>query len=237
MKKILSALLILLIGAALAVGGMYYWNLKKQPQVDAKGLMERLEECSELTVAKNYYTGIVRFNEGTVPLINKNGFTMKYEAVIDAGFDLEKVSIEVTDDQVLVTVPNAEIQSINIDPNSLEFYDNKTSLFKTDRKEATKKALQEAQKDAEENAYRKGLLEEADKRAEVIFKGILEGGVGNREIVVRHEGDAVPDAAGEASESTGTEAAEEPTDTAAGSEGAAVEPEAGEEVGTEEAEG
>ena len=113
---------------------------------------------------------------------------MKYEAEIDAGFRLEDVTIEVTDNEVFVTVPKAEILSIDIDPDSLEFYDNKVSLFKTDRKEATKKALQIAQKDAEENATKKGLLEAADKRAEVIFKGILEGGVGNRDIVVLQKG-------------------------------------------------
>ena len=199
MKKILGIILCILLGAVLAAGGLYYMHLKAQPHVDAKGLMERLEESSELTVEKNYYTGIARFSEGTVPLITKNSFSMKYEAEIDAGFRLEEVTIEVTDDEVIVTVPKAEILSINIDPDSLEFYDNKTSLFKTDRKEATKKALQEAQKDAEQNATRKGLLEAADKRAEIIFKGILEGGVGNREIVVKQKGaekaDAEEDAA------------------------------------------
>ena len=184
MKRLLGLIIALLLGAVLAAGGIYYMHMKAQPHVDAKGLMERLEESSELTVEKSYYTGIVRFSEGTVPLINKNGFSMKYEAELDAGFDLEDVSIEVTDNAVVVTVPKAEILSIDIDPDSLEFYDNKTSLFKTDRKEATKKALQEAEKDAEENASRKGVLEAADKRAEVIFKGILEGGVGNRDIIV-----------------------------------------------------
>ena len=184
MKRVLGLIIALLLGAVLAAGGIFYMHMKAQPHVDAKGLMERLEESSELTVEKSYYTGIVRFSEGTVPLINKNGFSMKYEAELDAGFELEDVSIEVTDNAVVVTVPKAEIQSIDIDPDSLEFYDNKTSLFKTDRKEATKKALQEAEKDAEENASRKGVLEAADKRAEVIFKGILEGGVGNRDIIV-----------------------------------------------------
>ena len=218
MKRLLGILIALLVGAALAAGGMTYLHMKAQPKVDAKGLMERLEESSELTVEKNYYTGIAKFSEGSVPLINKNSFSMKYEAEIDAGFRLEEVTIEVSDDQVLVTVPKAEILSINIDPDSLEFYDNKTSLFKTDRKEATKQALQIAQKDAEKNATRKGLLEEADKRAEVIFKGILEGGVGNREIVVVQKGAATAD-----EESADTEAAAEAETSAEGTEAAEEE--------------
>ena len=208
MKKILTILITLLIGAALAAGGMFYFRMKAQPKVDAKGLMERLQESSELTVEKNYYTGIVRFSEGTIPLIDKNGFTMKYEAEINAGFDLEKVSIEVNDDSVVVNVPEAKILAVNIDPDSLEFYDNKTSIIKTDRKEATKQALQSAQKDAEKHSQSKGILEAANKRAEVIFKGILEGGVGDRTIIVNvgtpvADNDASASADGAASDGAG----------------------------------
>ncbi len=217
MKKVLGIIIAVLVGAALAAGGMYYMHLKAQPKVDAKGLMERLEESSDLTVEKNYYTGIARFSEGSVPLINKNSFSMKYEAEIEAGFKLEDVTIDVTDEAVTVTVPKAEILSINIDPDSLEFYDNKTSIFKTDRKEATKMALQEAQKDAEEHAARKGLLDEADKRAAVIFKGILEGGVGNREIIVVQKDSDKP-----ASEE-GTDETQAAEDTTAAAEGEGAE--------------
>ncbi|MBQ9076122.1 MAG: DUF4230 domain-containing protein [Mogibacterium sp.] len=217
MKKVLAILIALLVGAAAAAGGIFYFHMKAQPKVDAKSLMERLEESSELTVEKNYYTGIVRFEEGTIRFIDKNGFNMKYEAEIDAGFELENVNIEVNDDSVVVTVPEAKILSVSIDPDSLEFYDNQVSLIKTDRKEATKQALQAAQKDAEEHATGKGILDAANKRAEVIFKGILEGGVGDREIIVNvvgadNAGSADADAApaeGEAAADTAAQEGEE----------------------------
>ena len=217
MKKVLAILIALLVGAAAAAGGIFYFHMKAQPKVDAKSLMERLEESSELTVEKNFYTGIVRFEEGTIRFIDKNGFNMKYEAEIDAGFELENVNIEVNDDSVVVTVPEAKILSVSIDPDSLEFYDNQVSLIKTDRKEATKQALQAAQKDAEEHATGKGILDAANKRAEVIFKGILEGGVGVREIIVNvvgadNAGSADADAApaeGEAAADTAAQEGEE----------------------------
>ena len=202
MKKVLAILIALLVGAAAAAGGIFYFHMKAQPKVDAKSLMERLEESSELTVEKNFYTGIVRFEEGTIRFIDKNGFNMKYEAEIDAGFELENVNIEVNDDSVVVTVPEAKILSVSIDPDSLEFYDNQVSLIKTDRKEATKQALQAAQKDAEEHAT---------------GKGILEGGVGDREIIVNvvgadNAGSADADAApaeGEAAADTAAQEGEE----------------------------
>ncbi len=235
MKKVLAILIALLVGAAAAAGGIFYWHMKAQPKVDAKSLMERLEDSSELTVSKNFYTGIVRFEEGSIKFIDKNGFTMKYEAEIDAGFELENVSIDVNDDSVVVTVPEAKILSVSIDPDSLEFYDNKVSLFKTDRKEATKQALQAAQKDAEEHATSKGILDEANKRASVIFKGILEGGVGNREIIVNVVGEgyqADAQAADDAADSAGSE-----EDSAAETDNAdAAEAEEGAEAPAEEAE-
>lgn len=222
MKKVLAILLALLVGAAAAAGGLFYLYMKQQPKVDAKSLMERLEDSSELTVEKNFYTGIVRFEEGSIPLISKNGFSMKYEAEIDAGFELENVDIVVNDDSVVVTVPEAKILSVNIDPNSLEFYDNKVSIFKTDRKEATKQALQEAQKDAERHAESKGLLDEANKRAVVIFKGIFEGGVGNRSIIVNVVGQEYQDQADDGQDQAeGAEAGADGAveDGAAGAEG------------------
>ena len=222
MKKVLAILIALLVGAAAAAGGIFYFHMKAQPKVDAKSLMERLEESSELTVEKNFYTGIVRFEEGTIRFIDKNGFNMKYEAEIDAGFELENVNIEVNDDSVVVTVPEAKILSVSIDPDSLEFYDNQVSLIKTDRKEATKQALQAAQKDAEEHATGKGILDAANKRAEVIFKGILEGGVGDREIIVNVVG---ADNAGSSDADAAPAEGEAAADTAApdGEEAAAAE--------------
>ena len=44
MKRILGILIAILFGAVLAAGGIYYMHLKAQPNVDAKGLMERLPE-------------------------------------------------------------------------------------------------------------------------------------------------------------------------------------------------
>ena len=95
MKKILTIIITLLVGAALAMGGMYYMHLKAQPKVDAKGLMERLEESSELTVAKSYYSGTV--STGAVKItMDLDQEVSKYhviivEDIIDTGRTLNDV--------------------------------------------------------------------------------------------------------------------------------------------------
>ena len=188
MKKLIAKYIVLVCAFALVfAGAAYYVHIKNSPKVEASSLMERIEQSSELTTSKLYYNGVVEFAEGSIPFIDKNGFLMKYEAVIRAGFNLEEVDIDVTDDAVTVTVPKAEILDISIDPESLEFYDNAFSIFKSDRKEATKEAEIEAKKDAEEHATKKGLLEEADSHADVVFKGILSEGIGTREVIVKHK--------------------------------------------------
>ena len=50
---------------------------------------------------------------------------------------------------ITVTLPKAEIQDITIDPDSLEFYDEKIALFNPQNKEDTVTALQAAKEDAE----------------------------------------------------------------------------------------
>jgi hypothetical protein len=187
-SRIIGTVIGVVVLAAVLAGGWFYQQQKAKPVITSSQLIERLQDASELTVEKMYYTGIEKFEEGTVPLITKNSFFMKYEAVINAGFDMEDVDIDVTDEQVIVQVPKARVLSVAIDPNSIEYYDTKFSLIKkTDRKEATKQVQIQAQKSAEEHANDKGLLEEADKRADVIFKGILEGGTGGREIIVEQK--------------------------------------------------
>ncbi|MBR0400676.1 MAG: DUF4230 domain-containing protein [Mogibacterium sp.] len=186
--KIIGIVIAVVVLAAAVIGGGWYFKQQSKPVITSSQLLERLEDASELTVEKMYYTGIEEFEEGTVPLITKNSFFMKYEAVISAGFDMEDVDIDITDEQVIVQVPKAKVLSVAIDANTIEYFDTKFSLIKkTDRKEATKQVQIQAQKSAEEHANDKGLLDEADKRAEVIFKGILEGGTGGREIIVEHK--------------------------------------------------
>ena len=87
---------------------------------------------------------------------------------------------------VEVTIPPMEIQEITIQPKSLKFYNTSLTLFKPDEKNETQKALVAAEEDAAEKAGKSGLLEAADENAEALLKGILEGNVGEREIVIKH---------------------------------------------------
>jgi hypothetical protein len=109
---------------------------------------------------------------------------MRYSAQIKAGIDVNDVEIEVEDDEVNVTVPEADIQSVYVDPNSIVFYDRKMSLFNWNTNEDTIDAVKEAENDALAMINKMALKAEADKQIEEIYTAILSEVIGDRELKI-----------------------------------------------------
>lgn len=160
----------------------------------AATLEQQLQSASNLTSAELQYRGVMRFeNGGTIPYIDKSSFSMVYSADIEAGIDISDVKIMVSDDTVYVTIPDAEVTDVNVDPASIEFYDERQSLMELIGEDSQKKeamnAMVEAENDAREKADIGALLERADQQNEIIIWGIIEPMIGDRHLVIRHEGD------------------------------------------------
>lgn len=92
-----------------------------------------------------------------------------------------------TDEKIIVTLPAAEIQMSWVDPDSIQFYDEKHALFNWSEKTDVTQAISAAEKDVIENADRDHLLDRASRQAELVVYGILEGTSGDRKIVVMQE--------------------------------------------------
>lgn len=159
----------------------------EEPEITSTFISEKLEAASELTSAKLTYNGLASYSEGDIPLINKKSFKMIYRAEVDAGIDLSEVDIKVTDSKVRLTLPEAEVLNITVDPNSLEFYDERFALFNWEDRKDTVEAL----KKAEEDVLKKGNIDElktkAREQTEVILKGLLEGCIGERTLVISYK--------------------------------------------------
>ena len=187
MKK-LTTLIIVLLVAALALGGVYFYkDYQARQKVTADMLEAKLEDASDLTTQKMIYHGVVESESGGVPILTKETFLMTYKAVVRAGFDISKTEIDVADDKVTVTLPAMEIQEVTIDPNEIKTYNTSLTLIKPDGKEELKKALVKAEEDARKKAEEEGLLEAASSNAETLVKSLFEDAVGEREIVVKHK--------------------------------------------------
>ena len=98
---------------------------------------------------------------------------VSYTHLIKAGIDLSKAQVDVSGETITVTLPKAVIQDVVIDPDSLEFYDEKIALFNPQNKEDTVTALQAAKEDAEKNAADSDLLTTADEQARRLIQELL----------------------------------------------------------------
>ncbi|MEZ3423435.1 MAG: DUF4230 domain-containing protein [Lachnospiraceae bacterium] len=174
-------IILLAVFAGFKAASFFYKN--KQPEITAAYISERINNVSELTTAEMLYSGLVIYSEGDIPLITKKGFSMRYTANIRAGIDFSKVTVKVSKDKVTVHVPEAEIQSVDVDSDSIEFYDERYALFNWTDKEDVVDAISISEEDASAHADVSGLLKRADKQTNAILKNILAGSVGDRELV------------------------------------------------------
>lgn len=146
----------------------------KKFEVTVEYLEKALSDISELSTAELSYTGICTVEEGKIPFITKKGFSMLYTGSIKAGIDASQIGIEITDSEVVITVPKAEIQSVVIDPDSIQFYDEKKALFNWTELRDSVDGIILAEENIKTQADTDGILERADKQAEYIVRGLLE---------------------------------------------------------------
>lgn len=175
MKKIHIITAIIASIALITVGFMGARLLDKssEPKATATSIEERLSKCSDLTTARLDYRGIIKYEEGDIQYINKKSFSMIYDAHIKAGIDLSQAKVSVKDKKITVSIPEPEIQDISVDPDSLEFYDEKLALFNWTKKQDTQKAMEKAEEDATEKAAQTDLLTQADAQAKTVITTLL----------------------------------------------------------------
>lgn len=152
-----------------------YWEGRKYQKADisVSSISARLTQASDLATARLEYRGLIRYEAGEILFITQKGFTMIYDAHIKAGIDLSKADVSVSGNTITVSLPKAEIQDITIDPDSLEFYDEKVALFNPQNKEDTVQALQAAKEDAQKKAADSDLLTTADEQARRLVQELL----------------------------------------------------------------
>lgn len=139
-------------------------------RLDAVVLETRLTEIRELAVVNYHYTNMAQFENGSdfygvrIPFTTKR-FILTYDGEIRAGIDLKRAGVEIREAEVLVTLPGAQILSHEINENSVEIFDEKTSIFNPFTVEDFT-SFQAGQKAVmEQKAVEGGLLDEAAAQA------------------------------------------------------------------------
>lgn len=154
-----------------------------EPEITSSMLVSRIEDESDLTTAELSYRGMIHYEEGDIPFINKKSYNMVYSATVDAGVDLSLVEIDVTDTQVVVTLPEVEVKDPVVDVNTIEFYDESSSLFNWDSKTDGVEAVGLAEADCLANADIEQLKTKAGENAEKVVTDLIDDLIGDRQLV------------------------------------------------------
>lgn len=170
-KKIgLVALLIAAVCLACFFAGRSIGKSAGETEMSTVVLENRLAEISELASLTYSYTNMAEFENSKdfygikVPFTTKS-FIVTYDGEIKAGVDLTKADVEIKGRKITVTLPEAEILSHQIYEDSLEVFDETTSIFNPLKVSDYSAFNKDQKKEMEKRAKEKGLLTEAKKKA------------------------------------------------------------------------
>lgn len=155
--------------ALIAIGWIacLVWTKLTTPTVtiDTNTITAQLMKCEDLVSAKLLYTGQVSYEEGEIAFINKKAFTMQYDATVSAGVNLSEAKVDVDENTISIELPKSTLKSIEIDPDSIDIYDEQKALFNWQNRSDTAEALKIAKEDAQAKVDESDLLTQADEQA------------------------------------------------------------------------
>ena len=174
-----GVLLCALVGLVCFFGGrMSAENREKSPHLDAVVLEAQLNQISQLATVSYHYTHMAQFENSTdfygvtIPYTTKK-FILTYDGEIKAGVDLSRAKITLSGEAVTVTLPAATILSHEIFEDTVEVFDEKTSIFNPFTIEDFSSFQADQKKAVEEKALNKGLLDEATHQARSSIQALL----------------------------------------------------------------
>lgn len=147
-------------------------------KMSAVVLENRLTEINELASVTYSYTNMAEFENSKdfygmkVPFTTKS-FILTYDGEIKAGVDMSEAEVSVRGKTVTITLPEAKILSHEMNEDSIEVFDESTSIFNPFKVEDYKSFCKDQKEEMEKKAEEKGLLTEARKKAAKSIKGIF----------------------------------------------------------------
>ncbi len=179
-KDVLKGFVILGVVAILGFAGGRFFNTNAEDVIITSELLKnRIEEVSELATLRYEYTNMGKFEQPTdlfgweVPFMTRS-FVLSYEGEILAGVDLKEAEVEVKGNKVEIVMPKAEIIAHEIDENSVEVFDETKNIFNQIQVSDMTGFMSNEKAKVESEALEKGLLEEANQKAESAISMMLE---------------------------------------------------------------
>lgn len=161
-----------------AVGFFSGGREEKPPVLSSITVENQLQQISQLATIRYSYTNMGQFENSNefygikLPFTTKR-FIVAYDGTITAGVDLTEAKVTVTDQKVTIALPAPQILSHEVDPNSLEVFDETTSIFNPITIEDYTGFQADQQGVMEDKAIQGGLLTQAKDQAETAIGGLI----------------------------------------------------------------
>ena len=175
-KHILAVLVVFVaVGAGLLLGVRLGSEraAEEEPEITSHLVMDRLETAKDLTTAKLTYNGLIYYEDGKIPLLTKKAFFMTYCANVEAVYDLRTVAPEITETEVIITLPGV-MTRIYVDTDSIQFYDKSAALLNWTEKDDAVNAIKAAQEDVMAQPVTEELKTTAREQVEQILRELIE---------------------------------------------------------------
>ncbi len=147
--------------------------------VDTQVIEDGLRNMGELITEEYYFTQVETYSNTKkyLNLVDSTAtFTYSYDGVVTAGIDCNDVEIKKDDEEktITITIPNADIFSIEIDNDSFKVFEEKDGIFNKADLSMFNSAMSEYKKKAEEKAKEKGIIAKANEGAVRMIKSFAE---------------------------------------------------------------
>lgn len=174
------------IVVGLAVLAVLYSVLFVHPEtkMTSTTLKNMLVESKDIVTSYNYYSGIGKYEnyakiqEWNIPFSGKR-LLYTYQGKALLGINAEEIDVDVDDNAktIRVSLPAIRILSNEVDPNSIEVYDESNNVFNPIKASDVFNQLAQEEKNQVENLKKRGMVTEAEEMAKKTITDLISASV------------------------------------------------------------
>lgn len=176
MKTLLVGGFIILVVTTCMVGVVTTFNQKfKVTDLGLKDMSELVTQTCTVTVIQDSKKNLTFFKDYKIPLTESRQI-FSYDFDVDASIKFDKITFDVDNKNKTITfnLPHANVYKTSIILDSFNSYYESDSLFTEIDLSENNDAKKQMAIDAEEKCIKNKLLENADKNAEELLKGLVK---------------------------------------------------------------
>ena len=175
-KTLLIGVSIVLVVTTCMVGVVTTFNQKfKVTDLGLKDMSELVTQTCTVTVIQDSKKNLTFFKDHKIPLTESRQI-FSYDFDVDASIKFNKITFDVDNKNKTITfnLPHANVYKTSIILDSFNSYYESDSLFTEIDLSENNDAKKQMAIDAEEKCIKNKLLENADKNAEELLKGLVK---------------------------------------------------------------